>query len=279
MEEDEFTRKHIELESRYHYLILREKDASKRQRIYAQAYQEYYELFNKHRSHIRTFGYKLKLSYVYKRFMKDKVVLDIGCGYGFSTFDFSRHAKKVYGAEIVDHLIEKARSTAKKEGHKNVEFIKLEGIKLPFPDNSMDTVYSNDLVEHFHEDDLKEHLSEVYRVLRKGGVYIAITPNRIFGPHDITVKRVGRGNPSEGFHIHEFTYDELISVFGEHGFGEFKTPLINEYILKNLWFMPFIGYLFVPPGYKKILERLFLFRMRTFGFLAGIFNVSLIGKK
>lgn len=276
---DKFTKDHIQLEVKYHDLITNEKDTSKRQEIYSKAYQEYYELFSKHHVHKKTFGYKPGLSHVYRKFIEKKIVVDIGCGYGISTFDFSRYAKKVYGLEIADHLISGARNTAKSKGYTNVEFIKLEANKLPFPDNSVDTIYSNDLVEHLHEDDLELHFSEVYRTLKNGGVYICLTPNRIFGPHDITVKLFNKGSSPVGLHIHEFTYDELLKFFIKHNFRDLRTPLINEYILKNLWFMPFISYFVLPPKYKTILERIFLFRIRIIGFLFGIFSVSIIGKK
>jgi predicted SAM-dependent methyltransferase len=49
--------------------------------------------------------------------------------------------------------------------------------KLPFPSNSVDLIYSNHLIEHILNRELRFHLKETHRVLKSGGVYIVATPS------------------------------------------------------------------------------------------------------
>src|SRR6185295_10939699 len=65
----------------------------------------------------------------------------------------------------------------------NVKLILFNGFDIPLEDASVDISYSNQLMEHLHPSDAGDQLRSIFRVLRKGGSYICITPNRITGPH------------------------------------------------------------------------------------------------
>ncbi|WP_352827125.1 class I SAM-dependent methyltransferase [Mesorhizobium sp. M0159] len=67
----------------------------------------------------------------------------------------------------------------------NFQFAKIDGIHLPFADNSLDFVFSGRLMEHLHPDDAVRQLSQLYRVLVPGGAYYCITTHAVTGPHDI----------------------------------------------------------------------------------------------
>ena len=61
-----------------------------------------------------------------------------------------------------------------------------------------------------------------------GGTLIVITPNRLFGPHDVTrIVDDTFTNKIEalGGHLHETTYTELIPILKDHGFSSFKTVI------------------------------------------------------
>ncbi len=55
--------------------------------------------------------------------------------------------------------------------HYNVEY------GLPFPDESVDYIYSSHLLEHLYKEDAKKLLKEAYRVLKKGGIIRICVPD------------------------------------------------------------------------------------------------------
>jgi 2-polyprenyl-3-methyl-5-hydroxy-6-metoxy-1,4-benzoquinol methylase len=92
-----------------------------------------------------------------------------------------------------------------------------DGISVPAPDAWADVVYSNQVMEHLHPDDASEQLREIARVLKPGGVYVCITPNRLNGPHDISHYF---DESATGFHLREYTTGELARLFRRSGFHE-----------------------------------------------------------
>lgn len=49
--------------------------------------------------------------------------------------------------------------------------------QLPFPDNSVNMIYSSHLLEHFNHRDLINFLAECHRILKRGGIFSAAVPN------------------------------------------------------------------------------------------------------
>lgn len=91
-------------------------------------------------------------------------VLDIGCGNGHICQEFS-HGNKVYGVDIEDV-----------RAFKDFNFKKVSSAKLPHKSDFFDIVISNHTIEHIPEQ--STHLSEIYRVLKPGGVAYLATPNK-----------------------------------------------------------------------------------------------------
>lgn len=121
---------------------------------------------------------KLYLDYTtIDEMFKDKVVLDIGCGAaGKSLFYAKSGAKKVVGIEIVEHYREEAEALAKDLGLEDkFEFVVGDASKMPFEENSFDTIIMNDAMEHV--DDPVSVLHEIERVLKPGGrLYVNFPP-------------------------------------------------------------------------------------------------------
>lgn len=106
-----------------------------------------------------------------------KTVIDIGCGAaGKSLYYASCGAKKVYGLEILEKYRGEADSLAKSLGLSDkFEFVAGDSSKIPFEDGFADTIIVNDAMEHV--DDPEGTLSEMQRVLKKGGrIYINFPP-------------------------------------------------------------------------------------------------------
>jgi 2-polyprenyl-3-methyl-5-hydroxy-6-metoxy-1,4-benzoquinol methylase len=81
------------------------------------------------------------------------------------------------------------------------------GLGLPFADNSFDVITSFETLEHLQERTV--FVEELKRVLRNGGMLFLSTPNAIY-------TRPVNGKPSNQFHVHEYTPEELRAELGSH---------------------------------------------------------------
>jgi len=99
-----------------------------------------------------------------------ETVLDLGSGGGIDVLISARRvgpAGKVYGLDMTDEMLELARANQKKAGIDNVEFIKGEIENIPLPDNSVDVIISNCVINLSTDKD--RVLKEAFRVLKPGG--------------------------------------------------------------------------------------------------------------
>ena len=99
-----------------------------------------------------------------------QTVLDLGSGGGIDVLLSARRvgpAGKVYGLDMTDEMLELARRNQEKAGATNVEFIKGTIEAIPLPDNSVDVIISNCVINLSSDKDAV--LREAFRVLRPGG--------------------------------------------------------------------------------------------------------------
>jgi len=100
--------------------------------------------------------------------VKNKTVLDAGCGTGiFSIIFANKGAEKIIGIDISEGSLRTARHLKKHFSLENVEFRKEDMLKLPFEDETFDIVWAWGTVHHT-TDPIKA-ISELIRVLKKGG--------------------------------------------------------------------------------------------------------------
>ena len=104
------------------------------------------------------------------RALRDRLVLDAGCGYGA----FSRRARKrgarVVSCDIAQRLVARARSSAGTVG------VVSDACALGFRDGSFATVIASEMVEHVERP--FEAVRELARVVQRGGTLVITTPNR-----------------------------------------------------------------------------------------------------
>src|SRR5688572_31783588 len=99
-----------------------------------------------------------------------ETVLDLGSGGGIDVLLSARRVGptgKVYGLDMTDEMLALARENQKKSGAENVEFLKGEIEHIPLPDNSVDVVISNCVINL--SADKERVLREAFRVLKPGG--------------------------------------------------------------------------------------------------------------
>jgi len=137
--------------------------------------------------------------------VKDKTVLDLGCGLGrIVRRVMERGAKKYIGVDFSPTMVERARKIH--EDVKNVEFVENDGKTIPAGDRTVDIVIAELLFQHCPKEISKGYLYEVKRVLKGGGKFIAQIPR------DIT-------------YLGGFSEAELREIFSDCEIGFFDATL------------------------------------------------------
>jgi len=117
--------------------------------------------------------------------IKNKDILDIGCGYGwFELSVLKRGCNKIIGTEISEEDLKTAKDNIDNE---KIEFLEGSATELPFANKSFDTVVSWEVIEHIPKNTENKMFSEVNRILKNDGVFYLSTPcdnifSNIFDP-------------------------------------------------------------------------------------------------
>ena len=108
--------------------------------------------------------------------IKGGTVLDIGSGFGSLTMEIAKNNpdSKVYGIDLHNSLTGQAKMNADVLGVPNVEFRTGSAYALPFEGDSVDVATCFFMLHHL--EDIKFALFEIKRVLKNGGLLIAVEP-------------------------------------------------------------------------------------------------------
>jgi arsenite methyltransferase len=102
-----------------------------------------------------------------------EICIDLGSGRGTDVLRLAGEVGPggfVYGIDIADAMLEKARLNAEKLGITNVQFIKSGLDSIPIPGGIVDLVISNCTINH--APDKQAVWNEIYRLLKKGGRFV-----------------------------------------------------------------------------------------------------------
>jgi len=165
--------------------------------------------------------------------LKDKIVLDLGCGSGRYTYALKKlGAKEVTG---VDLDISFAEENIKVEG---IKFMRGSVDKIPQESDSFDFVFCNGVLHHT-DNLIKEGIKEISRVLKKEGhswIYVYGSGSKFWGYCDDIRDRL------KGFPIEEF--DRILNFYFPDGRGK---------ILLDIFYSPRIYY--SREEYKEIFKE------------------------
>lgn len=219
---------------------LRNSTAEERKNLYTEAYDE---LFQKvpHHPLLNNYSPAEKQKQIEKEVLslqpfvdENCIYLEIGPGDCALAFEVAKQVKKVYAIDVSSEI---TKNTGAPE---NFELILSDGSSVPLAAESVDVAFSNQLMEHLHPDDSFRQLQNVFRALKKDGVYFCITPNRLSGPHDVSRNFDAAAT---GLHLKEYTVTELDRIFRKVGFSKTKIYLG-------------VSGIFLPVFPYKIIEKL-----------------------
>lgn len=171
-------------------------------------------------------------SHIEKIGVTNKRILDFGCGDGVYVQEFlKRGASEIVGIDESAKMIEIAN---KKFNHlENTKFLVADGNNLPFENDVFDIVFANFVLHHFI--DTLKPLKEIFRVLKRGGYFIATLgaydiPENSNIPLNIAVPiRLGAGEDTVLVHNTLKSYKQVEEDLKNSGFKiEICTSINNS---------------------------------------------------
>jgi SAM-dependent methyltransferase len=249
---------------------LRRATRAERGQLYAKVYDELFRRVPHHPQwtkqgtddHRITLASQIRLL---RRHLNSEVAfLEVGAGDCALCREIAPSTKQVYAVEVSGELVRDV------DLPKNLQLLIFDGCRIPLPDATIDLAYTHQVMEHIHPDDAQDQLREIYRVLKPGGLYCCITPNRLSGPHDISALY---DREATGLHLKEYSVRDLTALFRQVGFRQvwierrvrglllrypivpvvlleralqiipwqLRTPLARTYVLSRLLDSPLFG--------------------------------------
>jgi len=148
-------------------------------------------------------------------------ILDVGCGTGASVVDLKKmfgRDVEVTGVDVVQLQLDLARKRIREYGV-HAEFAWFDGAQLPFEDNSVDAIYTSDVLGHVEHPHV--WLKELHRVLKPGGSLAMFSESKL-GKHAVIRRYLLRNglniDPHAEFHISLFSKGDLQDKISKTGF-------------------------------------------------------------
>ncbi len=149
----------------------------------------------------------------------EKKILDVGCASGHITERLRTYlpSASITGIDVSDKFIHFA-----KKNYSNVKFVIADAHKLPFGNNSFDTIICTEMLEHVV--DPGKVMSEIKRCLKQNGkILISMdSGSLLFALAWYLWIRYGRGRVWRGSHLHTFTSRKLKHLIETSGFAIIK---------------------------------------------------------
>ena len=213
--------------------------------------------------------------------LKDKTVLDIGCGYGALSSLLLEKGAKVYGTETNASKLKIALKFIK---DKKFHFHIVSGETLPFKDNFFDAIFLFDVIEHVKNP--HKIIKECERVLKPGGIlYVEFTPYYSVTGHHLydfakwpihilpkeKIKQIVFSKKVESFLTAQYYWDQFeslnklrIGTFQKMVEKNFKIEQ-ERFIIKypeifevNLFFLNYLGFFkdYLTMSYEGVFRKL-----------------------
>jgi len=191
---------------------------------------------------------------------RDEKILDAGCGHGEYTVYAIQDGAKVWAFDYSKEMVNFTKTVVEKSNLRAVK-ISVESITaIPYEDGFFDQVFCLAVLDHVSDEDRKKGMSELNRVLKKGGKLVIDVPNK-FAVHwrfIFFIMRLLKLYPKGK--IHFFTPFEINKLLKTYNLKKKKSigltimpPFSGIYTtdLRRITFLP--GFII------KVLDRIYLF--------------------
>jgi SAM-dependent methyltransferase len=202
---------------------LRQAPREERQGLYGVVYDELFQRVPEHPMlRAKASGSSLlkrqrdvghQISFLRRFINRETVFAEVGAGDCALALRMAEFSRQVYAIDVSEQIVTDIRLPG------NFKLILSDGCSIPVPDGSIDVAFSDQLMEHLHPDDAQEQLHNIYRSLVPNGIYVCVTPNRLYGPRDISGYFE---DVASGFHLREYSARELRQLLITVGFREVR---------------------------------------------------------
>ncbi|MEP7103931.1 MAG: class I SAM-dependent methyltransferase [Candidatus Dojkabacteria bacterium] len=244
-----------------------------------------------------TAGFQRRLDLIKKYVdFSNKKVLDMGCGEGVWLEEFAKLSgfDNVYGSEYDNDQVVKLKEDLGKRKRENGDrqpsvvnpknIVNCPGENLVFEDDFFDIVFHNEVLEHVQVD-LKT-LQECFRVLKKGGLMVFFTPNRLW-PFEQHGMFLGGKYYWGNIPLLPWMPNIIYKKFAPHVRSYWGSELKNM-IKKSTSNSEFVKYTQIFPGFDgavrrlglvgKLIQKTFLFLEKTPLHIFGISHFVIVRK-
>lgn len=196
------------------------------------------------------------------RIQEGQTVLDLGSGAGNDVFVARRlvgDSGYVIGLDMTEAMVARAKENQSQLGFNNVEFVLGDIEAMPLPDQHVDVVISNCVMNLVP--DKEQAYREVYRVLRPGGH---------FSISDIVIQDELPDNIRQAAEMYAgciagaMDMDEYLAIIRRAGFKEVNTPKVKKIEVPDEVFLQYLSK-----------EELAHYRAHS----RGIFSITVVGEK
>ena len=163
---------------------------------------------------------------------KNKKILEIGCGGGIDSMEYSRNGGNVWATDLTDEAVEFTKGRIERHDFKNIKVEKVSVKDIPYEDNFFDVVHVFGILHHITDVDVG--VKEILRVLKPGGSVYAMfyNKNSLLYYHSIMYLRgVVNGEFERGL-----TEEDLVSKYSEAETGCPYTKIYTEDSVEKLFY-------------------------------------------
>jgi 2-polyprenyl-3-methyl-5-hydroxy-6-metoxy-1,4-benzoquinol methylase len=228
---------------------LKESRREERSRIYSTMYDELFKLVPKHSRIIKRDSPELvakanksKMNILKGHFCSSSKVVEFAPGDGCFSNYLCNYVSEVIGVDISNQMKTDAEVSS------NYSLVIYDGYNLDLQGKRVDVVFSDQLIEHLHPEDVLHHFHIIRDVLSDRGTYLFRTPHAFSGPHDIS--KYFSDNP-EGFHLKEWTFTEIFKVLKEAKYRKCRGYIAGKGLRVR---MPY-AYFFLVENTLGVLPR------------------------
>lgn len=186
----------------------------------------YEKYWDKQKGHLSDFSLKWPMLSKYIPITDGVSILDFGCGNGEIIGEMKKiNPNAQYIGLDVSHT---ALQEAKKKNPQNSFFQISDGGEFPIPDDSIDFVFSSEVIEHVY--DTENAIKEISRVLKPRGIVLMTTPFHGFLKNlSITSLNFDKHFNPIGSHVRFFSKKTLSALFLKFGLAPKKYEYYGRF--------------------------------------------------